>query len=143
MSRKSIVLSGVVILILYPLFTLWGAFSALNLVNEAQLVEDRILNFQIAIWITWILITVLAIYYKWTRKKDLIFYLTYAYILAAFTILAFLIVRFYSLYDLKGQVTDPLSFGIISVLPNIFTAAVLTGLLQIAVWWFTRRWHRK
>lgn len=90
-------------------------------------------TYLLIIWLVWIVWVSTAVYYKWTRKNNKVFYVLYAALLMSFGILGF---------TLDSPVTDPPPNPEFLVLRHFLIAVFLTAFLQPGVWWFTRRWHR-
>ena len=105
--------------------------------------EKQLFNFQRSIWISWLILVSLAIYYKWTRKRNLLFYLTYAFLFVAFAVFGIYVQKLVNVFEVPSNFEDSYTLGVFSAFQNILVSGVLTGFLQAAVWWFTRRWHRR
>lgn len=93
-------------------------------------------------WILWLLLVSMAVYQKWKRKKELMFYVTYAFLglgLAVFVWIAMSLP-----VNTPGDTT--LSVGIqakyLLIIKNFSVMMVMTIFLQISVWWFTHHRHR-
>ena len=142
MKKKKILYVIAFLVLVYPAFTLFHAIEAIGPV-EAPEAEAEILNYQVSVWITWIFLVAIAVYFKWTRKRNLFFFFTYGYLLIAFALFGTLSQMLVNAYDLPGPFEDSYTFGVLIAVQNILMAGVLTGFLQGATWWFTRRWHRR
>src|SRR5690606_37646302 len=66
MGRKGILLLLFGLILVYPLVTLFQLNQSVSDRNELHLVENKLLNYQISIWISWIFLVALGVYYKWT-----------------------------------------------------------------------------
>lgn len=143
MKKKKQVLWLMAILILfYPAYALFQATNYLG-PEDFKVAENKLVNFQISAWLTWIVLICISIYYKWSRRKNAFFFFTYAYLLIVFGIFGYLSQDLVMVYNLPNQFEDNHTFGFFIALQNILAAGVLTGFLQGAVWWFTRKWHRR
>lgn len=142
MRKKNLLKFLFLTVLLYPVFTL---FNAVGNLNGAELPEalDAVLHYQISIWVSWLVLVTASIYFKWTRHKNFFFFFTYAFLVVAFSFLGYLSQELVMEYDLPNKYGDQYSFGILHALQHIITSVVLTAFLQAAVWWFTRRWHRR
>ncbi len=142
MRKKNLLKFLFLTVLLYPVFTL---FNAVGNLNGAELPEalDAVLHYQISIWVSWLVLVTASIYFKWTRHKNFFFFFTYAFLVVAFGFLGYLSQELVMEYDLPNKYGDQYSFGILHALQHIITSVVLTAFLQAAVWWFTRRWHRR
>lgn len=143
MVKERKVLWVIVILILfYPVYALFQATNAMG-PEDIEVAENRLVNFQTSAWLSWLVFVSISVYYKWTQKKNLFFFFTYAYLLIVFGIFGYLSQDLVLIYGLPSRFEDDHTFGVLIALQNILAAAVLTGFLQGAVWWFTRKWHRR
>lgn len=142
MKKKSILRIVALLSLIYPVFALFGATETLGegTVREA---ENAIISYQVSIWLCWIVLTIVAVYFKWTQKKNFFFFFTYGYIIIAFGLFGYLSQDLILTYDLPSRFEDRYTFAVLTALQYIIMAAVLTGFLQAGVWWFTRRWHRR
>jgi|GEM_PF-4870418 hypothetical protein len=142
MKKKNILKFLFLVILLYPLFTLFGTVGNLGDVG-LQEAHESVLNYQISIWVSWLVLVVASVYFKWTKQKNFFFFFTYAFLVVAFGFLGYLGQKLVTQYDLPNKFRDGYSFGVLHALQHIISSVVLTGFLQAAVWWFTRRWHRR
>lgn len=123
-------------------FFLFRVEQALSATTTAETVQKAIRNFQISIWIGWLLITVPAIYFRWKYAKHILFIIDYLIVITAFILLGVYINRgaeleLWSLADsFKGNIT-------FMILRNILLICGMTAFVHAAIWWFSKRWHRK
>lgn len=143
MGRKGILLLLFGLILVYPLVTLFQLNQSVSDRNELHLVENKLLNYQISIWISWIFLVALGVYYKWTRSRNLFFTLTYGFLFLAFSIFGTYTQMTVNIYQIPSSIEDDYTLGVFTAVQNIIVSAVLTGSLQAGVWWFTRRWHRR
>lgn len=106
-------------------------------------VEDSILSYQLSIWLTWLVFVIIAVFYKWTTEKNFFFILTYAFLLLSFGFFGYFVQALVNSFELPSTFEDDYTLGVFTALQNFAVAALLTAFLQAAVWWFTRRWHRR
>ena len=142
MKKKGILRFLVIVILLYPSLMLFRVDEVLG-VRNVQESQNEILNYQISVWISWVVLAVVAVFYKWTEKRNSFFSFTYAFIIVAFAVYGFLYQSFITGYDLPTQFNDTYTLGVFAAIQNIAVSVILTGFLQVAVWWFTRRWHRR
>lgn len=142
MKRKNVLRFLFLAVLLYPIFTL---FKAVGDPGTAELQEalDSVLHYQISIWVSWLVLVSVSIYFKWVKQKNFFFFFTYAFLIVAFGFLGYLSQELVTHYDLPNKFSDNYSFGVLQALQHIISSVVLTAFLQAAVWWFTRRWHRR
>lgn len=142
MKKKTLLVIIFLLLLFYPLFSLFQLEQALVPGEIIQEVQAELQSFQRSIWISWVILVALAVYYKWSFKRNLVFYLTYGFLIVAFAVFGIYVQRVVTLFEVPSGFADAYTLGVFSALQNILFSAVLTGFLQAAVWWFTRRWHR-
>ncbi len=142
MQKKNVLWLVAILTLIYPIHTLFNATGVLGIATVKG-AESQILNYQVSIWITWVILIPIAIYYKWTKKKNIFFLFTYAFLIVGFGIFGYLTQNLVLAYDLPSRFSDTYTFGVLLAFQNIITSAILTLFLQAAVWWFTRRWHRR
>jgi hypothetical protein len=142
MGKKAILRTLIILVLLYPVYMLFHAGDAVDL-EDVQEASDSILNYQISIWISWVFLVVIAIYYKWTEKRNSFFYFTYGFLLVSFSVFGYFQQSLITAYDLPSPFDDQYTVGVVVALQNLVASFILTALLQAAVWWFTRKWHRR
>ncbi|MCC8360231.1 hypothetical protein [Salinimicrobium sediminilitoris] len=142
MRKKNVLRFLFLAVLLYPIFSL---FKVVGDLNGAELQEalDSLLHYQISIWVSWLVLVSASVYFKWTRQKNFFFFFTYAFLVVAFAFLGYMSQELVIEYDLPNKFRDNYSFGVLQALQHIISSVVLTAFLQAAVWWFTRRWHRR
>ncbi|MFV8839365.1 hypothetical protein [Salinimicrobium soli] len=140
--KKKYLLIPVFLVLFYPLIMLFRVEEVLG-TGTLEQGREILLDFQISIWICWVVLACIAVYYKWTQKRDFFFVFCYGFLLVAFGIFGYLSQEFLLLYSLDNPFKDNYTYAVLQALQNIVMAGVLTGFLQGAVWWFTRRWHRR
>ena len=143
MKRRTVLIILFLLLLLYPLYAVFNVEEGISSGNDLKAVELDLLGFQRSIWLTWIPLVAMAVYYKWVKKRNFIFYFTYAFLFVAFSVYGVYVQRLVIAYDLPSRFENSYTLAIFSAFQNIIMAGVLTGFLQAAVWWFTRRWHRR
>lgn len=142
MNKKALLRIIVLITLLYPSYMLFRAEEIL-VTSPIQNSEDGILSYQISVWISWVVLVSVAVFYKWTEKRNSFFSFVYGFIVVSFAVYGYLYQSFITSYELPSPFKDDYTLGVLMALQNIVIAGVLTGFLHAAVWWFTRRWHRR
>lgn len=142
MKKRYILKILVLLVIFYPAYTLFRANEALGNVLAIE-AENSITNYQISVWITWIVLVTVAVFYKWTQKRNYFFFFTYGFLFVAFSILGYLHQEMVNIFDLPSPFRDSYTLGVLTAIQNILVSSILTGFLHAGVWWFTRRWHRR
>ena len=143
MKRKTVLVIIFILLLFYSLYSVFVLEEVISSGSSIREAESELVAFQRSIWITWILLVSMAVYYKWIKKRNFIFYFTYAFLFVAFSVYGIYVQRLVTAYDVPSSFEDSYTLGVFSALQNILMSAILTGFLQAAVWWFTRRWHRR
>lgn len=126
-------------LILFYLFNLQKAFSS---VLEPGKTYQAIKNYQISIWCGWLLITSSAIYNRWKKNNHILFAIDYFIMVTAFIFLGYYLnlgveIELWGVGDFVEQRI------IFIILKNILLICLMTAFIHIAIWWFSKRWHRK
>lgn len=126
-------------LIVFFLISLHTSFSG-NVNTEETL--QALKNYQISIWCGWLLITGAGIYLRWTKGVHSIFIINYISVF-----IAFLLFGYYlnlgverNLWDIQSVFSEKLLF---IVLKNILLICGMTAFVHAAIWWFSKRWHRR
>ena len=143
MNKKTILLIPFVLVLLYPILAAVGVEQVLRAPEGLDEAEGAVGNFQVSIWISWVVMAVIAVYYKWTEKSNFFFSLAYVVLVVAFVFFGAYTQRVITQFDLPSSFRDGYTMGVLIAAQNILVAGILTGFLQAAVWWFTRRWHRR
>lgn len=143
MEKRTILLVIFIAVLCYPVFTAYQYWEVIAAGRGIEVVENQLISYQISIWITWVITVAMAVYYKWTEKNNLMFYVTYGFIVAAFILFGAFSQMMVNEFDLPSPFEDDYTLGVFAAIQNIFVSALLTGFLHAGVWWFTRRWHRR
>lgn len=142
MRRKNILRFLFLAVLLYPAFALFNAVGEMD-AGSLHLAKEAVIHYQISVWLSWLILVSASVYFKWTHKQNFFFFFTYAFLIVAFGFLGYLSQELLLNYELPNKFRDDYSFGLLQALQHIITSVVLTGFLQAAVWWFTKRWHRR
>lgn len=142
MNIKTIFYIVIILVIIYPAFSVFLVDQAMQNGNETE-IKRAISAYQLSIWISWLIFAILAIYYKWTTEENIFFYTTYGFLILGFSIYGYYIQKMVNLLNVETGFRDNYTFGVFTAIQNLAVAGLLTGFLQAAVWWFTRRWHRR
>ncbi|WP_029036780.1 hypothetical protein [Salinimicrobium xinjiangense] len=143
MKKKTVLVIIFLLLLVYPLYSVFQLEQVITDGGLAKEAQAELNDLQRSLWISWIILVSIAVYYKWTFKRNLVFYLTYAFLFVAFAVFGIYVQRLVSVYNIPSSFEDSYTLGVFSAFQNIVVSGVLTGFLQAAVWWFTRRWHRR
>ena len=143
MKRKTILIILFILLLFYPIYSVFVVEEVMSSGSSIRDAENALVGYQRSIWISWIILVSMAVYYKWIKKKNIIFYITYAFLFVAFAVYGIYVQKLVSDYNVPSNFNDFYTLGVFTALQNILASAILTGFLQAAVWWFTRRWHRR
>lgn len=142
MEKKAVLRALVIIALLYPAYMLFLANAGLSS-GEMLAAEQDILEYQISVWISWVFLVSVAVFFKWTEKKNFFFYFTYAFLVIAFGLYGYLYQDFVNTFELPSSFEDRYTLGVLVTLQNLIVSVILTAFLHGGVWWFTRRWHRR
>ena len=142
MRKKNILYAIVLLMLIYPAFSLFNATEAIGTLPGKE-AEQSIISYEIGVWITWFVLAAIAVYYKWTSKSNFFFFFTYGYILISFGIVGYLSQSIINTNHLPSHFEDSYTLGVLISIQKIISAVILTAFLQAGVWWFTRRWHRR
>ena len=144
MKRKTFLLLALSILMVYPAISAYFVLQKFSMAGiEIAMVETSIVSYQLSIWIVWGILVIYSIYHKWTTGKNLFFLVTYFFLVVTCGVFGYFIQEMVTKFSLSSTFQDNYSLGVFTALQHFAIAAVLTGFLQVAVWWFTRRWHRR
>lgn len=143
MNKKMILLLLSVVVLFYPVYALFELDTTISSSSDLHKVQEGILDYQVSLWISWLVLVVISVSYKWSEKSDYFFSITYGLILVGFAVLGAYTQEVVSNFNLPSRFSDSYTLGVLTAVQNIFVAGILTGFLQAGVWWFTRRWHRR
>lgn len=143
MKTKTIFLVLFLVLLIYPGYVLYELEQVNSDFANLEVFKSTLTHFQISIWVPWVFMVGMAIYYKWTLEKNLFFYLIYLFLLITNIFFGYYFQEMVTNYRLQTTFEDEYTLGVLEGIKNFGVAAVLTVFLQAAVWWFTRRWHRR
>lgn len=143
MSKKLSLLVVFLLALIYPGYTIYQLEEVIGVGNEAVVAQNKLISFQISIWVVWVVMLCNAIFYKWTKKGNFFFYFTYAFLIVAFAVFGFYTNSIVNVFDLSSPFEDNYTHGVFTAVQNIVISCALTAALQAAVWWFTRKWHRR
>lgn len=142
MKQKLLSLLVLGLIVLYPILTLFQLDQVISTASDLQLVEERLVNYELSIWISWVFMVCLAVYFKWTKKRNLIFIATYGFLFISFSIFGTYTQLMFNIFDIPSSFKDGYTLGIFTAIQKIVISGSLTGFLQAGVWWFTRRWNK-
>lgn len=142
MNKKAIFILIFLLILFYPAISAFQLHQTTNSQGSAE-IEQQLSAYQLSIWLSWLVMVIISIYYKWTTERNDFFYFTYVFLLVGFGIYGFYFQKTVNILEIESPFHDNYTLGVFAALRNLAVAGVLTGFLQAAVWWFTRRWHRK
>lgn len=142
-KKKNILLGILIVLLLYPILSVYRLELVLGNGADPELVSQRLTGYQISIWLSWVVMISVAIFHKWTTGKNSFFYFIYCFLLLAFGVFGYYSQEIINDFGLQSGFKDDYTFGVFAAITNFIVAALLTAFLQASVWWFTRRWHRR
>lgn len=131
------------LLLLYPAISVFQLHQTIQDQNSAKMIDQQLMAYQLSIWLSWLIMVIISIYYKWTTKRNDFFYFIYFFLLVGFGIFGFYFQKSVTILEIETSFRDNYTLGVFATLQNFAAAGILTGFLQAAVWWFTRRWHRR
>ena len=143
MNKRLILLSILVLSLLIPglfLLNLEGVFSNGSTREE---IENTIMGYRLRVWLSWIIMAVVAVYYKWTTDRDIFFKMIYLVMVIAFGIEGLYTQRMVNSFDMVTNFLDTYTFSFLMSMVNIITVIAVTGFLHLSVWWFTKKRHRE
>lgn len=141
-SRRHSVLSLVLTMLMaVPIYFIIQMGNTVNAQNWEAL-QAATVRYLIGIWICWIFTVSIAVYYKWTEKKDFFFHLNYSYLIMAFAIFAHYNDQLFRNLDISGEIYGKDMLNAIRTLKNAVPILGATLYLQVSVRWFGRKWHR-
>jgi predicted Na+-dependent transporter len=143
MKKKTLLVTVLLIILLYPLISAIQAAEILGTVTIAESVERSISLYHLSIWLTWLVFVSVAIFYKWTTQKNTFFHGTYIFLILAYLVYGYFIQEMLGRFNIQSSFQDSSTLVVLTAMRNLVAAAALTGILQAGVWWFTRRWHRR
>lgn len=143
MNKKLLFLIIFLVLILYPVYTLVHLEQVRTEYGGMKLFQEGLNHYQISIWVVWLFMVALAIYYKWTSEKNIFFHTIYGFLLVAYLIYGWYLQQMVTYYGIETGFRDDYTLVVFKTIQSFAISAILTAFLQAAVWWFTRRWHRR
>ena len=143
MNNRLLLLGILIFSLLIPGLYILHLESVFNNGSTQEEVGRAISGYRLRVWLSWMIMVVIAIYNKWTSGSNNFFKMIYFLLIFTFGIEGIYIQRMVNMYDIATNFQDSYSYGILITLVNIVMAAALTAFLQMGVWWFTRKWHRE
>ncbi|CAN5287587.1 hypothetical protein BH23BAC2_BH23BAC2_07820 [soil metagenome] len=143
MNKKMVLLGILVLSLLIPglyIINMEGLFY--SGISQEEM-ANSLSGFQLRIWFSWIIMVIVAIYYKWISGDNSFFKMIYVLMFIIFIVAGIYQQRMINMFEITTTFQDSYSFGVFSAIINFLMLAILTGFLQLSVWWFTTKWHRK
>lgn len=100
-------------------------------------------QYLLCLWGSWIFTVSLAVYHKWTERRDLFFVLNYLYLLGSLGVFGHYSLLWFQNQGLQPQGRRDVSAALGHTFQNLLPLVGITAYLQLAVWWFVRKWHRR
>lgn len=142
MKKKTLVLLVFFFLLIYPGYKAIQISSVFLAAESTEEIRILITHFQLSIWLSWVGMAVLAVYYKWTEINNLLFKLTYGFLVMAFGLFGYFTQHTLNIFNIDSRFSDSYTLGVFTALQHLALAVVLTIFLQIAVRIFQTKWHR-
>lgn len=130
------------LLLLYPVISVLILNQDFGRGSTAERLSSLLSSYRISLWLCWLVMAGLAVFYKWTTDRNFFFNIIYFFLGIGFGFFGYYSQRMVNIFDLASPFSDSYTFGFLTGIQNFVVPAVLTAFLQIAAWWFTRRWHR-
>jgi len=108
-----------------------------------EVLQSRLVYYLMSIWGTWIFTISIAVYYKWTEKKHLFFYLNHAFILLTMVFFMTFNAKLLDHIHNSSQTQDKEMLNLMRTGQHLALLVFATIYLQASVWWFRKKWHRK
>lgn|SRR5690606_363628 len=143
MNNRLILIGILVLSLLNPVLYLLHLESVFNNGSSQEEVVRTLAGYRLRVWLSWVIMIIVAIYYKWTTESNLFFKMIYFIMVLVFGVEGIYIQRLINRFDVVTNFQDPYTYGILMSIINIIMVAAITAFLQLGVWWFTRKWHRK
>lgn len=143
MNKRLLLLGILIFSLLIPGLYILHLESVFNNGSTQEEVGRAISGYRLRVWLSWVIMVVIAIYNKWITGSNNFFKMIYFLLIFTFSIEGVYIQRMVNMFDIATNFQDTYSYSIFITLINIVMAAALTAFLQIGVWWFTRKWHRE
>jgi len=143
MNNRLILIGILVLSLLNPGLYLLHLESVFNNGSSQEEVVRTLAGYRLRVWLSWVIMIIVAIYYKWTTESNLFFKMIYFIMVLVFGVEGIYIQRLINRFDVVTNFQDPYTYGILMSIINIIMVAAITAFLQLGVWWFTRKWHRK
>lgn len=143
MNKKPLLLLLLFLILLYPLYKGFETGSILFSEGGVDEVTGSITAFQLSIWVVWLFIVSFAVYFKWSAKQNLFFYITYTLLVLDFGMYGVFTQKAVNLYDLPTRFEDNYTLGVFTAVQQMLIAGILTFFLQFSVKIFETKWHRR
>jgi len=143
MNKKLILLGILVLSLLIPGLYLLHLESVFNNGSSQDEVVRALAGYRLRVWLSWVIMVIVAIYHKWTTESNLFFKMIYLFMILAFGVEGIYIQRLVNRFEVLTTFQDSNTYGILMTVINLIMITAITAFLHIGVWWFTRKWHRK
>jgi len=141
-SKVLILLFFTLMLMSVPIYFIIPMDYSHTLGNWGKL-ELRTVHYLISVWGSWAFTVSMAVYYKWTEKKNLFFILNYIFLGLALWVFANYTYELFKNQIHPGQYYGDGAMTLIRTLKNALPLVGITIYLQLSVWWFGKKGHRR
>ena len=141
-SKKSILFLVFSIFMVFPVYFIVLIGEDIRTGNW-ELLQPRLVYYLMSIWGTWIFTISIAVYHKWMEKKNLFFYLNYAFILLTMVFFMTFNAKLLDHIHNSSQTQDKEMLNLMRTGQHLVPLVLATIYLQASVWWFRKKWHRK
>lgn len=142
MNKKTLITGLFMLLLLYPVISVFILSQEFGRGSTVERLSNLLPSYRISLWLCWFVMAGLAVFYKWTTNRNLFFNIIYFFLGIGFGLFGYYSQRIINIFDLTSPFSDSYTLGFLIGIQNFVVPAVLTAFLQIAAWWFTRKWHR-
>ena len=143
MNKRLFLLGILVLSLLIPGLYLLHLESVFNSGATQEEVVQGLAGYRLRVWLSWVIMVVVAVYHKWRTESNLFFKMIYLFMILAFGVEGIYIQRLINSFDVATNFQDSYTYGILRSVINIIMVVAITAALHLSVWWFTRKWHRK
>jgi len=143
MNNRLFLLGIMILSLLIPGLYILNLESVFNNGSAQEEVGKAISGYSLRVWLSWIIMIIVAIHNKWITGSNNFFKMIYFIIVFSFGIEGIYLQRMVNMYELPTNFQDSFSYGIFFTILHIIMAVGLTAFLQLGVWWFTNKFHRE
>ena len=142
MRSKSVLLILFFLLLLFPIYAIYE-LESIEADSSLDIVISNLNLLQLSIWSVWLFMAIIAVFFKWKKKNDILFNFIYIFLVIGFCFLGYYTDELNSYYEIPDRMKPRLPFGSLITLKNLAVSVAFTAFLQFAVFWFSTKWHRR